>query len=165
MERILLAMPFYPSVDAFEAIGIKLEKTSNFELMSATLPENWRAEEEGNWVANTVKVFDEKGRQRAYSVHVAPSSRHVICSSTSLNRRYVVMSKAEGELGQQTFEVVLVDTADGTVLFSAGKTKYEPWHDDKKRKLHSGHELVKMCEDFATEKFPDWENCLSYWDE
>ncbi len=164
MEKILLAKPFYPSVDAFMEIGIKLEKTDNFELMSATLPKNWRVEEGGDWIANTVKIFDEKGRRRAYSLHVAPSRRHAISSSTLLDRRYVIMSKAEGELGQQIFEVVLVDTSDGTVLFSAGKTKHEPWHDAKKRKLHSEHELVKMCEDFATENFPDWENCLSYWD-
>ena len=165
MEKILFAKPFRPSVDAFEAIGIKLEETDNYELMSATLPENWRVEKKESWISNTVKVFDEKGRARAYSLHVAPNRRHVISSSTRLNRRYVVMSKAEGKLGEQTFEVVLVDTADGKVLFSAGKTDYEPWYDEEKWKLHSGHELVKKCEDYATEHFPDWEDCLSYWDE
>lgn len=162
MEKLFLAMPFYPSIDAFEAIGFKFEKTDYYRLMSvATLPENWKVEAKRDWIANTVKVFDEKGRTRVHAIQVAPGYGHAIRSFTSLNRRYVVRSKAEGGL----HEVALIDTTDGTVLFSSGKTKYEPWYDEKKRKLHSEHELVKMCEDYATEHFPDWENCLSYWDE
>jgi len=164
MEKILFAQPLYPSVEAFKAIGINIEETDNLEFLSVTLPENWSIKKESNWLGDTVEVFDEKGRLRAYSLHVASSCQHVLSSGTRLYQRYNITYKAEGNLGQQTFEVFFVDNADNKVIFSAGKTKNEPGYNEK-GKINSGNRLVEICEEFAKKHFPDWENCLSYWDE
>ena len=62
------------------------------------------------------------------------------------------------------FRIALVDRADNSIVYSAGTTELEPSFNVLKRKLNRDSKYVRMCEEYADKHFPDWKNCLAYWE-
>ena len=131
----------------------------------AEFPENWSVKEEAYYVATCFTFFDEKGRPRVRSVFANPYKCHVIKSFTEVYTRYYVKCIDEGEAFEHSiFRIALVDRADNSIVYSAGTTELEPSFNVLKRKLNRDSKYVRMCEEYADKHFPDWKNCLAYWE-
>lgn len=132
--------------DALERLGFKIGKDTDDIFVSVTAPEGWtlRPSDHSMWSY----IHDEQGRKRGsvfYKAAFYDRSAHF-----SLQPRYAAGGDYRDK-GQRFSSVK--DTATGAVLIEYGPT--EDYTQSEKED--------RVCMDWLTAQFPDWQNVEAYW--
>lgn len=151
-ELPYIVNPDYNQWKILKKLGIK-ERMSPGIGTRVTLPEGWTFKTVGDWIAEGTTIYDDKGRNRIYSLHFFPTKRYVPNDSLTIRTRYIVRrGEYKAENNHSYSEMEVYDFANQAVIFSAGVVK------------NNEKELERECVAFLSEHFPDWKNPLVYWD-
>lgn len=153
-----IVKPRYENEKYFKELGIEIIPSPPRGTY-VNLPDGWSFKTESSWIAESTTIYDENGRGRIYSAHFFPTKRYVQDDILTVWKRYNIRETTDYSGEVDMYKVTIVDFAEKTidnpatehVVFSAGVAS-------------NRDELVKKCNKYMDEHYPDWNNPLAYWD-
>lgn len=175
-SRVQLVAPLKPSREAIQQMGIKLtEVKGNANKFNATLPQGWCYVSVNGNISTEITIFDDKRRARLHCTKVKANSLAYAKHETRVYKRYSiqVMNRHDNH-PDGDYEVVLckieqafenqVPRLIDDIVFSAGRTRFEPQYDNISNSYSSSHAAVRTCIQHADLNYPGWEKTDTYWD-